>query len=90
MAATKKTTKKAAKKNAAKSHRTKAPGEKDMSNRDSRCWPGYEPVPGKPENEQGSCRPKAESKLKPNEERVRAARKRQLATQKRKSAKKSA
>lgn len=26
---------------------------------DSRCWPGYEPVPGKTRNEKGSCKPKA-------------------------------
>jgi hypothetical protein len=24
----------------------------------SRCWPGYEPVPGKSEHEEGSCRRK--------------------------------
>jgi hypothetical protein len=24
----------------------------------SRCWPGYEPVPGKAEHEEGSCRKK--------------------------------
>ncbi len=24
----------------------------------SRCWPGYEPVPGKGEHEEGSCRKK--------------------------------
>jgi hypothetical protein len=24
----------------------------------SRCWPGYEPVPGKVEHEEGSCRKK--------------------------------
>jgi hypothetical protein len=24
----------------------------------SRCWPGYEPVPGKTEHEEGSCRKK--------------------------------
>ncbi len=24
----------------------------------SRCWPGYEPVPGKSEHEEGSCRKK--------------------------------
>ncbi len=31
-------------------------------NKDSRCWPGYEPAPGKGEHEEGSCRPKAKSK----------------------------
>jgi hypothetical protein len=28
----------------------------------SRCWPGYEPVPGKSEHEEGSCRKKPASK----------------------------
>ncbi len=28
----------------------------------SRCWPGYEPVPGKSEHEEGSCRKKAASR----------------------------
>jgi hypothetical protein len=50
-----------------------------MAEEDSdRCWPGYEPVPGKPEHAQGSCRPGAESKLTPKGKKVRAARKRQL------------
>jgi hypothetical protein len=43
-----------------------------------KCWPGYEPVPGKPEHSQGSCRPKAESKLKPGEQKFRAKRRKQL------------
>ena len=43
-----------------------------------RCWPGYEPVPGKPEHSQGSCKPKAESKLDSGEKTFRAKRKRQL------------
>ncbi len=43
-----------------------------------RCWPGYEPVPGKRPNEEGSCRPKAASKLSPKEKEVRARRKAQL------------
>ena len=25
----------------------------------SRCWPGYEPVPGTKRGEKGSCKPKA-------------------------------
>jgi len=29
------------------------------ASQDSRCWPGYEPVPGKERNEKGSCKPKA-------------------------------
>jgi hypothetical protein len=45
----------------------------------NRCWPGYEPVNGKPKNTQGSCRPKAESKLTASEKQFRAKRKKQLA-----------
>jgi hypothetical protein len=44
----------------------------------NRCWPGYEPVKGKPQHSQGSCRPKAESKRTPAEKEFRAQRKRQL------------
>lgn len=43
-----------------------------------RCWPGYEPVKGKKQHEQGSCRPKAESKETPSEKQFRAKRKKQL------------
>ena len=28
----------------------------------SRCWPGYEPVPGKSEHQEGSCRKKTAGK----------------------------
>lgn len=28
----------------------------------SRCWPGFEPVPGKGEHEEGSCRKKPASR----------------------------
>jgi hypothetical protein len=42
------------------------------------CWPGYEPVPNKPEHSQGSCRPEPESELSPSEKKFRAQRKRQL------------
>lgn len=45
---------------------------------ENRCWPGYEPVPGKPQHAQGSCRPKAESKLAPSEKEIRAKRAKQL------------
>jgi hypothetical protein len=34
-----------------------------MPTKQNRCWPGYEPVRGKKQHEQGSCRPKSESKL---------------------------
>jgi DNA-binding protein HU-beta len=44
----------------------------------NRCWPGYEPVKGKKPNSQGSCRPKAESKLTDSEKEFRGKRKRQL------------
>jgi hypothetical protein len=47
--------------------------------KESRCWPGYEPVKGKKKNEQGSCRPKPKSKLSPDETEFRAKRARQLA-----------
>jgi hypothetical protein len=44
----------------------------------SRCWPGYEPVPGKKQHSEGSCRPKAESKTTASEKSFRAKRKKQL------------
>lgn len=43
-----------------------------------RCWPGYEPVPGKPEHSEGSCRKKAESKSTPTEKKFVAKRKKQV------------
>lgn len=46
--------------------------------KESRCWPGYEPVPGKPEHSEGSCRKKADSKLTPSEKTFRAKREKQL------------
>jgi hypothetical protein len=46
--------------------------------KDNRCWPGYEPVPGKKPNSQGSCRPKAESKLTGSQKSFRTKRKKQL------------
>jgi hypothetical protein len=49
-----------------------------MAENKNRCWPGYEPVEGKRPNSQGSCRPKAESKLTDSEKEFRAQRKRQL------------
>ncbi|WP_150132960.1 hypothetical protein [Acidisarcina polymorpha] len=45
----------------------------------SRCWPGYEPVPGKAEHEEGSCRKKPASRnggVEPDRE---VARKEQIA-----------
>jgi hypothetical protein len=49
-----------------------------MAQNKNRCWPGYEPVKGKPEHSQGSCRPKADSKLSDSEKKFRAKRKKQL------------
>ena len=44
----------------------------------SRCWPGYEPVPGKKPNSQGSCKPKADSKSTPAEKEFKGKRRKQL------------
>ncbi len=49
-----------------------------MPTKKNRCWPGYEPVPGKKQQEQGSCRPKAESKLSSGEKTFRKRRRKQL------------
>lgn len=49
-----------------------------MAKKQSRCWPGYEPVPGKAQHEQGSCRPEAKSKLSADEKEFRAKRRKQL------------
>ena len=46
--------------------------------KDSRCWPGYEPVPGKPEHSQGSCKKKAESKSSASDKKAQGARAKQL------------
>jgi uncharacterized protein YkwD len=45
---------------------------------ENRCWPGYEPVKGKPAHSEGSCRPKAESKTTAAEKNFRTKRKKQL------------
>lgn len=45
---------------------------------ENRCWPGYEPVPGKKPKSQGSCRPKAESESTPSEKAFKAKRRKQL------------
>jgi len=49
-----------------------------MATNNNRCWPGYEPVKGKKEHEQGSCRKKAKSKLSANEKSFRKKRSAQL------------
>lgn len=45
---------------------------------ENRCWPGYEPVPGKKPHSQGSCRAKAESKSMQSEKEFKGKRKKQL------------
>ena len=45
----------------------------------SRCWPGYEPVPGKSEHEEGSCRKKPASRNGGREVHRETARKKQIA-----------
>ena len=62
-----------------------------MAEKENRCWPGYEPVPGKEPHSQGSCKPKAESKSSPSEKAVRANRRKELDAMesKRKATKKS-
>lgn len=49
-----------------------------MSEKENRCWPGYEPVPGKPEHSQGSCKKKAESKSSASDKKAQATRGKQL------------
>ena len=50
-----------------------------MPKKESRCWPGYEPVQRKEQHEQGSCRAKAISKLTSGEKEFRGKRAKQLA-----------
>lgn len=45
---------------------------------ENRCWPGYEPVPGKPQHSQGSCRKKAASKSTAADKKAQTARAKQL------------
>ena len=45
----------------------------------SRCWPGFEPVPGKSEHEQGSCRKKPASQNGGREPDRERSRKKQVA-----------
>lgn len=49
-----------------------------MATKKTRCWPGYEPVPGKAKNEQGSCRKKAASKSTDSEKKFQSKREQQL------------
>lgn len=45
----------------------------------SRCWPGFEPVPGKSEHEEGSCRKKPASRNGGKPVNRETARKKQIA-----------
>jgi hypothetical protein len=45
----------------------------------SRCWPGYEPVPGKSEHQEGSCRKRPASRNGGKEVTRETARKKQMA-----------
>lgn len=45
----------------------------------SRCWPGYEPVPGKSEHEEGSCRKKPAARNGGKQVSRETARKKQIA-----------
>ncbi len=49
-----------------------------MAAKSDRCWTGYEPVPGKEPNEQGSCRKEAASKSGPAAKKAQAKRGKQL------------
>lgn len=50
-----------------------------MAKNENRCWPGYEPVPGKQQQEQGSCRKKPASKSTKAEKEFQGKREQQLA-----------
>ena len=62
---------------------TKSKGDKDKGDKayakTSRCWPGFEPVPGKAEHEEGSCRKVPTSKNGGKEVNRETARKKQVA-----------
>ncbi len=49
-----------------------------MAEKENRCWPGFEPVPGKPEHSQGSCKKKAASKSTPTDKKAQGTRAKQL------------
>ncbi len=49
----------------AATHKTRSSGpRKSSKSKTSRCWAGFEPVPGKKPHEQGSCRRKSGAKSK--------------------------
>jgi hypothetical protein len=58
---------------------TPMPTKKSAYAKSSRCWPGYEPVPGKTEHEEGSCRKKPASRNGGKEVSRETARKKQIA-----------
>jgi len=49
-----------------------------MATKGNRCWPGYEPVKGKKQHEQGICRKKSKAKLTSSEQKFRKKRQAQL------------
>ena len=49
-----------------------------MAEKQNRCWPGFEPVPGKPEHSEGSCKKKAASKSSPSDKKAQVKRTKQL------------
>lgn len=49
-----------------------------MAEDKNRCWPGFEPVAGKPAKSQGSCRKKSESKSSASDKKAQSARGKQL------------
>ena len=67
------TTKAATTKSSAKATKSRA------YSKTSRCWPGYEPVPGKSEHEEGSCRKKPASHNGGKQVHRETARKKQIA-----------
>jgi hypothetical protein len=56
----------------------KMPTKSKSYTKSSRCWPGYEPVPGKSEHEDGSCRKKPASRNDGEEVSREKARKKQI------------
>ncbi len=49
-----------------------------MAEKENRCWPGYEPVPGKKPHSEESCRPKPDSRSTPAQKKVKAKRRKEL------------
>ena len=68
-----------AKKSATKSAKGSKGASGEAYEKTSRCWPGFVPVPGKGEHEQGSCRKEPASKNGGKEVDRETARKKQIA-----------